>query len=61
MFLCLYFDLIKAKIVVAKNNSPSGTRTRAFRVKAEYPSHLDQWGAYMSLCAIFTLKPGFLP
>ena len=49
--------LLSVKSVDGKNNSPSGTRTRAFRVKAEYPSHLDQWGAYMSLCVISTLKP----
>ena len=35
-----------------KNSSPSETRTRAFRVKAEYPSHLDQWGSFIYLYAI---------
>ena len=43
-------------MIEAKSDSPSGTRTRAFRVKAEYPSHLDQWGAYTSLGLILTLK-----
>lgn len=36
-----------------KKVSPSGTRTRAFRVKAEYPSHLDQWGLFECLVSIF--------
>ena len=43
-----FFILSKKKEKV-KSISPSGTRTRAFRVKAEYPSHLDQWGAYIGL------------
>ena len=44
------------KVLKVKSISPSGTRTRAFRVKAEYPSHLDQWGAYSGLLSILTLK-----
>ena len=34
---------------INKNYSPSGNWTRAFRVRAEYPSQLDQWGVDTSL------------
>ena len=44
-------------MLFAKSSSPSGTRTRVFRVKAEYPNRLDYKGRTGTLCWLSSHNP----
>ncbi len=50
----LYFKK-KYQINLQKVNSPTGTRTRVFRVKTWYPNQLDYWGVVILLIQILQI------